>query len=61
MNKPLSVTIEEFKQNLANDVQKCELPIVIVDLILKNLYDEIHGLAKDFTLKEMQEYNNISI
>ena len=58
MEKKLSVTLEEFKQQLANDIQDSGLPIVIVDLVLKDLYNEVHGLARDFTIKEIQEYQN---
>lgn len=61
MDKPLSVSIEEFKQNLVNTIQGSKLPIVIVDLIMKDLFNEIHELAKDYTLKEIQEYNNLSV
>ena len=58
MEKKLSVTLEEFKQSLANDIQDSGLPIVIVDLVLKDLYNEIHNLATEFTMKEIKEYND---
>ena len=61
MDKPLSVSIEEFKQNLVDTVQNSRLPIVVVDLIMKDFFNEIHELAKDYTLKEIQEYNNLSV
>ena len=58
MEKKLSVTLEEFKQTLMNDIKNSGLPIVIVDLVIKDLYNEIHELARDFTIKEMQEYRD---
>ena len=58
MEKKFSVTLEEFKQRLANDIQQSGLPIVVVDLVIKDLYNEIHELAKEFTMKEMQEYQS---
>ena len=61
MEKKLTVQIEEFKQNLAKDVANSGLPVVVVDLIIKDLYNEIHSLAQETTIKDIQEYNNISV
>ena len=58
MEKKLSVTLEEFKQRLATDIQESGLPIVIIDLVLKDLSNEIHNAAAEFTLKEIREYQN---
>lgn len=61
MDKTLTVAMEEFKQNLISTIQNSELPIVVVDLILKDLYNEIHSLASEATIREMREYNRANI
>ena len=58
MEKTLSITLGEFKHKLTTDIQESGLPIVIVDLVLKDLCNEIHNVAAEFTLKEIQEYQN---
>ena len=59
MEKPISVSLEEFKTDLVNTITSSQLPVVIVDLVLKDLYTEIHNLAMETTKKDIQEYNKI--
>lgn len=61
MEKTISVGMAEFKQKLINTIQNSELPIVVVDLIIKDLYTEIHSLASETTLREVREYNQANI
>lgn len=57
MEKKLTVQLEEFKGRLLQDVANSGLPVVVVDLVLKDLYNEIHNLAQETTLKDINEYN----
>lgn len=57
MEKKLTVQLEEFKGRLLQDVANSGLPVVVVDLVLKDLYNEIHNLAQETTLKDIDEYN----
>lgn len=57
MEKKLTVQLEEFKSKLLQDVANSGLPVVVVDLVLKDLYTEIHVLAQETTLKDIEEYN----
>ena len=57
MEKKLTVQLEEFKGKLLQDVANSGLPVVVVDLVLKDLYNEIHNLAQETTLKDINEYN----
>lgn len=57
MEKKLTVQLEEFKQTLMKDITNSGLPVVVVDLVLKDLYTEIHVLAQETTLKDIEEYN----
>ena len=61
MEKKLTIQIEEFKQNLARDVANSGLPVIIADLVIKDLYNEIHALAQESTLNDIQEYNKTVI
>jgi len=56
MEKKLTVQLEEFKSKLLQDVANSGLPVVVVDLVLKDLYNEIHALAQETTLKDIEEY-----
>lgn len=58
MEKKISVIIEEFKGSLVSVIQNSGLPVVIVDMILKDLYHEIHNLAIETTQKEVNEYKD---
>lgn len=57
MEKKLTVQLEEFKSKLLQDVANSGLPVVVVDLVIKDLYNEIHALAQETTLKDIDEYN----
>ena len=61
MEKKLSVQIEEFKRNLARDVANSGLPVVVADLVIKDLYNEVHALAQESTLNDIKEYNETMI
>ena len=58
MEKTINVIIEETKIKIAQAIQDSGLPVSILDMILKDLYMEIHALAVDVIRKEMQEYKN---
>ena len=58
MEKTANVIIEETKIKIAQAVQESGLPVSVLDMILKDLYMEIHALASDVIKKEMQEYKD---
>lgn len=58
MEKTTNVIIEETKIKIAQAIQDSGLPVSVLDMILKDLYMEIHTLAVDVIRKEMQEYKN---
>lgn len=45
MNKPLTIVINETKNNLVNVCNESGLPPVILDLIMQGIYSEIHSIA----------------
>ena len=58
MEKTANVIIEETKIKIAQAVQESGLSVSVLDMILKDLYMEIHALASDVIKKEMQEYKD---
>ena len=51
MDKPISLTIEETKQSFIDVINNANLPACILELIVKNIYDDV----KEFC---MQQYQN---
>lgn len=58
MEKKLTIQLEEFKQALMRDVANSGLPVVVVDLVLKDLFNEVHNLAQETTLNDIKEYQS---
>lgn len=56
MEKKISIAIKEFKEAMVKDIQDSGLPVVVVDLIIKDLYNEIHNLAEGVTNNDIKEY-----
>lgn len=42
MEKPIELRTEELKNDLIETINKSTMPFFILDLILKDLYSEIH-------------------
>lgn len=55
MNKPLSMIIKETKMALAKTCNDSNLSPVILDMILRDIYNEIHILSE----KQFAEEENI--
>ena len=56
MDKPITVPIEQFKQELIRLVNESGIPIFLLDYILKDLSNEIHILSKDQLKKDETAY-----
>ena len=54
---PTSMRINILKNGLATLINTSNLPLYIVEPILKDLYTEVHGLAEEQARKETEEYN----
>lgn len=46
MNKTSAMIFEEFKQDMANLINNSNLPPFVIELVLKDYYNEIHALAQ---------------
>ena len=56
MDKPISVVLEELKQDIINSINNTNLPICIIEPIIKDLYNEIAILSKQQLAKDKEEY-----
>ena len=58
MNKPLTMTIKETKSKLINACNESGLPLAILDLVVQNVYSEIHYLSEKQAREEEVVYRN---
>ena len=56
MNKPITMIIKETKNKLANICNESGLPPVILDLIIHDIYSEIHSIVEKQTLEDESVY-----
>lgn len=56
MDKPISIILEELKQEIADSINKSQLPLAIVEPIMKDLCNEITIMARQQLTKDKEEY-----
>lgn len=54
MDKPMSILIEETKQELIDVVNRCKLHPSIIELIIKDVYWEINQIKINTIAKEQK-------
>lgn len=42
MEKPITMVIDEFKKEIVALINKSQLPLFVLDYIMKDIYNEIH-------------------
>lgn len=57
MEKPIVLAMEELKQNIMKAVQDSQLPIYIVEPIMKEMYQQCNMANEEFKVKQIAEYN----
>lgn len=60
MDKPASMVIKEFTQQLENDINNSGLPPVILELIIGRYYSQIHLMAEQQAINETEIYKKAS-
>ena len=58
INKPTSLVKEEFTNELINLCNNSQLPLFVIEYILKDLIQEIHTLSKRQYEVEKQQYED---
>lgn len=56
MEKPTTLRIEDFKKDIINTINNSNLPLFLLDYILKDLYNEIHLASQNQLSKDIREY-----
>lgn len=56
MEKPISMIIEETKQELISVINKCQLHPSLTEMILKDIYTEISMLSMNIRNQEKEKY-----
>lgn len=61
MNKPLSITYEEFKKNMLDVINNSGLPAFIIESVLHNYLIEIKAVAQKQYQSDKEEYEKYLI
>ena len=56
MEKPITLKIEELKQDVINTINESGLPVFLLDYVLKGLYDELHILNQSQLTQDRESY-----
>lgn len=56
MEKPATIAIEEFKQQLTDLITKCGLPAVVIRYILVDIVNSLDGVAKAQLANDTKAY-----
>lgn len=57
MNKPISMIIKETNDKLIATCNESGLPACILELIVKNIYNEVNGLSEKILDNDKKSYN----
>ena len=57
IQKPISMVLNELRENLTVQINSANLPLCLVEPIVKDLYMEVHNLSEVQTRKDIEEYN----
>lgn len=56
LTKPMSIKKKEFMDQLVQDVNACELPLFVVELVLQNVLNVVQEAAKNQYEFEKAQY-----
>ena len=56
LTKPMSLRKKEFMDQLVNDVNNCELPLFVVELVLQNVLNVVQEATKNQYELEKAQY-----
>lgn len=59
MNKPITMIRAEFVQNLVNSINTSELPLFVIESILKDIYLEVKAAAQKQYEADMTKYEQL--
>lgn len=56
MEKPIALIINELKQNIVKEINKTQLPLVVIEPIVKNIYEELKQITEEQSKREIEAY-----
>ena len=59
MNKPITIVIKETKKKIVEICNESSLPTFILDLIISEIYSNIHSIAEKQTFEEEIAYKSM--
>ena len=58
IEKPITVIRQEFIDTISNDINNCNLPLFVIEPILKDIYLEVKSLSQKQYEFEKAEYES---
>ena len=58
MNKPISLSIDEARKSIITAINNTDLPASILEIIIKNIYDDIYMLKEKELQEDLYKYQN---
>lgn len=58
MDKPLTITVNELKKNINKAIIESKLPMCFVELIFKEIYENVVQISNQIKKNEETEYSN---
>ena len=58
IEKPITIIRQEFIDKISEDINKCNLPLFVIEPILKDIYMEVKSLYQRQCEIEKVEYEN---
>ena len=60
MDKPVSLQIEDARKNIVDSINAQNLNVTILDMLIRDIYNEIHALAIRQYEKDKADYEKNS-
>ena len=60
MEIPMVIQIEQLKYNISKAIKDSNLPIFIINPILKDFYQEFNVVLQEYTKQEFDKYNQMN-
>lgn len=57
MDKPSTILKEELNTNIVNIINTCDLPMFVVEYVLKDIMNEVHSVAVKQFKNDLNAYN----
>lgn len=56
MEKPITLQMENLKKEIVDAINKSNLPVFILDFMLKDLYGEVHAMSQKQFIDDKERY-----